>query len=336
MAVPARAASPAGGGGGGGFPPNAPVNVPPPTPAVSPRPTKKRFNGDDALAPRDVKEKRDEGMRLSKALARPRGVSPGRGDHLRRSRDRTAAAEQPQHAVSPSRDVIAVDGRAPSTAASPRTAHRYFALSSEAPRNKLGKATTGIGENKLVLDLFGDHRAAWRKKHPGKLPAAALHRRAARREHDRCCWSRRTGSGASASRTPARRSPRATLMASTPTKAQVKRMAEGCVVDGKKVTPRRVESLENAKDGARATACSWTWWTGATARCASAAAAAGVGVKKLKRVRVGGLRMPGELPLGKYMTLKRPHQVAYVLDQRARQQRARGRRDGRGMGKSFD
>jgi hypothetical protein len=36
--------------------------------------------------------------------------------------------------------------------------------------------------------------------------------------------------------------------------------------------------------------------------------AAGVDVKKLKRVRVGGLRMPSELPIGKYMSLK-PHQV---------------------------
>ena len=43
------------------------------------------------------------------------------------------------------------------------------------------------------------------------------------------------------------------------------------------------------------------------------ASSAGVDCKKLKRVRVGGLRMPSELPLGKYMALK-PHQVGYVLD----------------------
>ena len=36
--------------------------------------------------------------------------------------------------------------------------------------------------------------------------------------------------------------------------------------------------------------------------------AAGVEVKKRKRVCVGGLRMPSELPIGKYMSLK-PHQV---------------------------
>ena len=40
---------------------------------------------------------------------------------------------------------------------------------------------------------------------------------------------------------------------------------------------------------------------------------AGVDVKNLKRTRVGGLRMPKELPLGKYVRLK-PNQVAHVLD----------------------
>jgi len=36
-------------------------------------------------------------------------------------------------------------------------------------------------------------------------------------------------------------------------------------------------------------------------------------VKNLKRTRVGGLRMPKELPLGRYVKLA-PHQVAHVLD----------------------
>ena len=40
-------------------------------------------------------------------------------------------------------------------------------------------------------------------------------------------------------------------------------------------------------------------------------ASAGVDVKAETRAR--GLRMPSELPTGKYMTLK-PHQVGYVLD----------------------
>ena len=35
-------------------------------------------------------------------------------------------------------------------------------------------------------------------------------------------------------------------------------------------------------------------------------------VKKLKRTRVGGLRMPSELPLGKYMNLK-PHQAGGLM-----------------------
>jgi 16S rRNA U516 pseudouridylate synthase RsuA-like enzyme len=58
-----------------------------------------------------------------------------------------------------------------------------------------------------------------------------------------------------------------------------------------------------------------------------------VGVKKLKRVRVGGLRMPSELPLGKYMTLK-PHQVGYVLDKGLANNEKAREETGR-MGKSF-
>ena len=42
------------------------------------------------------------------------------------------------------------------------------------------------------------------------------------------------------------------------------------------------------------------------------AAAAGVTVKK-PGASAWGLRMPGELPIGKYVSLK-PHQVGYVLD----------------------
>jgi pseudouridine synthase len=344
VAVPARAASPAGGGGGGGgFLPNAPRNVPPPTPKRSgPRPTKKRFNGDDALAPRDVKEKRDEGMRLSKALAML-GVASRRGAEeiifAGRVTVNGALVEQPQHAVSPSRDVIAVDGRAVDGGLAADSAHRYFALNK--PKgylcsNKPGKATTGIGENKLVLDLFEDYRAAWRKKHPGKLPPRLF--TVGRLDVNTTGLLLVTTDGQWCQRVahPSAEIVKSYVLTASarPTKAQVKRMAEGCVVDGKKVTPRRVESLENAKDGGPANRVLVDVVDGRNREVRELAAAAGVGVKKLKRVRVGGLRMPGELPLGKYMTLK-PHQVAYVLDRGLANNERAGEETGRGMGKSF-
>ena len=90
-------------------------------------------------------------------------------------------------------------------------------------------------------------------------------------------------------------------------------MASGAEVDGVHVTPRRVESLENARDGGPANRILVDVVDGRNREVRVISKEAGVDVKKLKRIRVGGLRMPSELPIGKYMTLK-PHQVAYVLD----------------------
>jgi 16S rRNA U516 pseudouridylate synthase RsuA-like enzyme len=77
--------------------------------------TKKRFNGDDALTRREIQDKQNEGMRLSKALALL-GVASRRGAEeiifAGRVTVNGAVVETPQHTVSPNRDAIAVDGRA--------------------------------------------------------------------------------------------------------------------------------------------------------------------------------------------------------------------------------
>ena len=104
-------------------------------------------------------------------------------------------------------------------------------------------------------------------------------------------------------------------------------------MDGKNVKPRKVESLENARDGGPANRVLVDVVDGRNREVRLIAANAGVAVKKLKRVRVGGLRMPSELPLGKYMTLK-PHQVGYVLDKGLANNEKAGEETGR-MGKSF-
>ena len=101
--------------------------------------------------------------------------------------------------------------------------------------------------------------------------------------------------------------------ASRPTKNQIKSMVAGAEVDGAKVVPRRVESLENARDGGPANRILVDVVDGRNREVRVISKEAGVDVKKLKRIRIGGLRMPSELPIGKYMTLK-PHQVGYVLD----------------------
>ena len=345
VAVPARVASPSGiGGGGGGFLPDAPRNVPPPTPKRSgPRVTKKRFNGDDALTPRELADRRDEGMRLSKALAML-GVASRRGAEeiifAGRVTVNGAVVETPQHSVSPSRDVIAVDGRAVDGGLAAEQTHAYFILNK--PKGYLcsNKASSsgrpsGGTNDKLVLDLFEDYRAAWRKKHPGKLPPRLF--TVGRLDVNTTGMLLVTTDGQWCQRVahPSAEIVKSYILTASarPTKAQVKRMAEGCVVDGKNVKPRKVESLENARDGGPANRVLVDVVDGRNREVRLIAANAGVAVKKLKRVRVGGLRMPSELPLGKYMTLK-PHQVGYVLDKGLANNEKAGEETGR-MGKSF-
>jgi pseudouridine synthase len=98
-----------------------------------------------------------------------------------------------------------------------------------------------------------------------------------------------------------------------PTKAQLKAMASGAEVDGAFVKPVNVRSMDNDRDGGPPNRVLVEVVDGRNREVRELASSAGVDAKKLKRVRVGGLRMPSELPLGKYMALK-PHQVGYVLD----------------------
>lgn len=84
-------------------------------------------------------------------------------------------------------------------------------------------------------------------------------------------------------------------------------------MDGVHVTPKRVVSLDGAPDGGPANRILVDVVDGRNREVRELSKSAGVDVKKLKRVRVGGLRMPSELPIGKYMSLQ-PHQVGYVLD----------------------
>ena len=94
----------------------------------------------------------------------------------------------------------------------------------------------------------------------------------------------------------------------------MKRMAEGCVVDGKKVDAERAGVAGKRESGGPANRVLVDVVDGRNREVRELAAAAGVGVMEEAEARARwGLRMPGELPLGKYMTLK-PHQVAYVLD----------------------
>ena len=313
-----------GGGGGGGFLPNAPRSVPPPTPKrVGPRQTKKRFTGEDALTPQERKAKDAEVIRLAKALARL-GVASRRASEALVFAGRVtvngAVVTAPQHSVSLQRDVVAVDGKVVDGGLARDDAHYYFLLNK--PKGYLcsnkaaaGRGKDGGGDGKLVLDLFEDFREGWRKKHPGKLPPRLF--TVGRLDVNTTGMLLVTTDGQWCQRVahPSSEVVKSYIVtaSSRPTKAQLKTMSEGAVVDGAKVTPTRVESLQGARDGGPANRVLVEVVDGRNREVREIAASAGVMVKKLKRVRVGGLRMPSELPIGKYVSLK-PHQVGYVLD----------------------
>ena len=313
--------------GGGGFLPDSEPSRPPQTQRrQGPRPVKKRFNGDVALDPRALRDKRrdDEGQRLSKALA-ALGVASRRASEelifAGRVQVNGVTVTVPQHAVSTSRDVIAVDGKVVEGGLSSLgdAGHLYFLL--HKPKGYLcsskpaGAGARARDQDRLVLDLFEDWRVGWRKKHPGKLPPRLF--TVGRLDVNTTGMLLVTTDGQWCQRVahPSSQIPKSYIVtaATRPTKAQIKKMAEGCEVDGVHVTPLRVESMEGARDGGPAHRILVDVVDGRNREVRVLSASAGVDVKKLKRVRVGGLRMPSELPIGKYMTLK-PHQVGYVLD----------------------
>ena len=355
FAVSARASSSsddraggAPGASGGGFLPDAPRAHPPPTPKrVGPRVAKKRFTGEDAASPDELRRSRRDGgdsMRLGKALAKLGVASRRASEKLvfdRRVTVNGVEIAQPQHPVRLAVDAIAVDGKVVDGGLALETNHAYFLLNkpkgyicSDKPsgaRTRAKKASLldgggGGAENagnsgappaddKLVLDLFQDWRDRWRGKHPGKLPPRLF--TVGRLDVNTTGALLVTTDGAWCQRVahPSSEIVKAYVVtaADRPTKAQVRRMAEGTTVDGAKVVPARVRSMEHERDGGPPNRVLIEVVDGRNREVREICAAAGVGVRKLKRIRVGGLRMPSELPTGRYVALK-PHQVGYVLD----------------------
>ena len=339
--------------GGGGFLEDAPRDVSPPTPKrTGPRQLKKRFTGEDALTPKELKAKSEEGVRLSKALARL-GVASRRGAEdiifAGRVTVNGVTVETPQYLVSNKLDVIAVDGKVVDGGLGTDDTHFYFMLNkpkgylcsnkgsssvSHGASNKFNPSNKGSGD-KLVMDLFEDYKLNWRKKHPGKLAPRLF--TVGRLDVNTTGLLLVTTDGQWCQRVahPSSSIVKSYMVTATqrPTRAQIKTMAGGTTVDGMKVTPTRVESLENARDGGPANRILVEVVDGRNREVREICGASGVGVKKLKRIRIGGLRMPSELPIGKYLTLK-PHQVGYVLDKGLMFNEKAGEQTGQ-MGKSF-
>ncbi|OUS48236.1 pseudouridine synthase [Ostreococcus tauri] len=300
-----------------GFLPNAP-SAPPtpkrPQPGKGKRTPQLRFDGDTYKTPAARRRERDEGERLNKALA-SLGVASRRGaDDLifgGRVKVNGTTITAPQTKVNLNTDVVMVDGKVVEGGVSFVKEHTYFMLNK--PKGFVCSARPGSESGKTVLDLFEQWREEFRSEYPGKLPprlftvgrldVATTGLLLVTTDGD---WSQRVSH-------PSSEVVKQYVVTANakPTRAQIVAMSKGTEVDGAHVVPVRVEVA--GADGGPKNRIIVEVVDGRNREVRVLCESAGVEVKNLKRTRVGGLRMPKELPLGKYVRLK-PAQIAHVLD----------------------
>jgi pseudouridine synthase len=276
--------------------------------------TAERFNGQVYMTPAERRRARDEGERLSKALA-SLGVASRRGaDDLifgGRVKVNGETVTAPQTKVNLNADVVMVDGKIVEGGVNFVKEHAYFMLNK--PKGFVCSTKSNSAQGKTVYDLFEQWRDEFKAAYPGKLPprlftvgrldVATTGLLLLTTDGD---WSQRVAH-------PSSEVVKQYVVTANnkPTRAQIAAMSKGTEVDGARVVPVRVESM--GADGGPANRILVEVVDGRNREVRVLCADAGVDVKNLKRTRVGGLRMPKELPLGKYVRLK-PNQVAHVLD----------------------
>jgi 16S rRNA U516 pseudouridylate synthase RsuA-like enzyme len=240
-----------------GFAPETPRHQNTPK-RVGPRPQKKTFTGEHALSPAARKRLASEGVRLGKALAQL-GVASRRASEDLIFAGRVAVngvvVTAPQHHVVLADDVVAVDGKVIQGGVEETREHLYFLLNkpkgyicanAKSPNKPPGKGERGGGASgKLVMDLFDEWKAAWRKKHPKRLPPRLF--TVGRLDVNTTGMLLVTTDGQWCQRVAHPKSEVVksyVLTASArPTKAQIRAMAAGAEVDGAFVKPVNVRSM---------------------------------------------------------------------------------------------
>jgi len=277
---------------------------------------KARFNGDEYQTPAARRREQAAGERLNKALANL-GVASRRGaDDLifgGRVKVNGETMTSPATRVDLSADVVTVDGKVVQGGVNMVREHAYFMVNK--PKGFVCSTRANEGSNgKLALDLLEQWREEFRSEHGvdanpprlftvGRLDVATTGLLLVTTDGD---WCQRVAHPSSEVVKQY-----VVTAADKPTRAQLLAIESGTEVDGKHVKPHRVEVM--SADGGPKNRIIVEVVDGRNREVRVLCADAGVEVKTLKRTRVGGLRMPKELPLGKYVKLK-PHQVAYVLD----------------------
>lgn len=294
---------------------------------------KTRFNGDIVQTPQEKKQNKLEGQRLSKALA-ALGVASRRGSETiifdGRVKVNGEKILEPQFKVNLDMDVIELDGKVVEGGVEYAGEHFYFLVNKPkgyvcstksgggGSRDNKGKnEETGNG-GKKALDLLQSWTDQWKKGNPGKLPPRLF--TVGRLDVQTTGmllvttdgkWSQRVAHPSSG---VVKR-----YVITAPgkvTSGQIAKMRKGTEVDGVHVTPVLVETVTG--DGGPKNRVAVEVEDGRNREVRRIAESAGVGVKNLKRTRIGGLKMPSELPAGMFCSLK-PHQVSYVLEKSLQQ-----------------
>ena len=237
---------------------------------------------------------------------------------------------EPQFKVNLDMDVIELDGKVVEGGVEYAGEHFYFLVNKPkgyvcstksgggGSRDNKGKnEETGNG-GKKALDLLQSWTDQWKKGNPGKLPPRLF--TVGRLDVQTTGMLLVTTDGKWSQRVAHPSSgvvKRYVITAPTKvTSGQIAKMRKGTEVDGVHVTPVLVETVTG--DGGPKNRVAVEVEDGRNREVRRIAESAGVDVKNLKRTRIGGLKMPSELPAGMFCSLK-PHQVSYVLEKSLQQ-----------------
>ena len=258
-------------------------------------------------------------VRLGKALA-DAGAASRRGAEALvfagRVRVNGAVTLLPQTPVTLGKDVVEVDG------APLASTHRHFYFALHKPAGYL--CTNAVQGEKLVLDLFADWLARWKERNAGTAERPPRLFTVGRLDVATSGLLLVTNDGAWAQKVahPSSGVSKEYVLSAqaAPTRRQLATMAAGCDVEGVHVIPLRVERVL-LPDGGGAARVLVELVDGRNWEVRRLAEAAGLEVAALRRVRIGGLRLPSNLRAGAYKELT--FREAKLLIEPAEQEKAR-------------
>jgi len=258
-------------------------------------------------------------QRLNKALAAT-GVASRRGADEMIFAGRVAVngsvIKEPGIQIDLSKDKLALDGKILSTMAANKK--YYFALNK--PKGYIcsnkGDGSEGSGD-RLVIDLFEEWLKGWKYRHPGsgtpprlftvgRLDVASVG----------LVFITNDGDWAQSIQHPSSELTKeySVTLNTRPGKVEMEALTAGCMLDGSQVTPVAVAFDDS--DASKQNRIRMILAEGKNREVRRLVEAAGMEVRQLRRIRVGGYRLPRGLQFGQFVEL-RPWEIRRVLDKGA-------------------